>query len=1176
MGIEPTLVTVRSKHRDNSLFLKPIYCDPVPLYRLFADRGFQRPFCVQSAEHAYGGSLFSCKGSSNISGAVFDIREALTAADLHQSTSEQHDIESTPIRLLERIPTQLARIRVSGDESLRKVCTALQEGPCSYCLVLGRVEPYKSQNGGVQRFSHIAAVYFRLDTALKRPSEDTLQKLLEDANALFSAIDLIAHLDSAIFKTAGLAMVAKLNPLFYDRTVAPADKIAFAIEKLKLLLSEHLIGIDYTNDSDGNLGAPIVIFDETKFNRHHTDENQLAPVFQIYPQTYRNESPIGSFLAAHPRTPSIAKYLLNRYFQTHEVIYEHYMGSLPNGRDRKEPDPRRKFLTEEFRKVFTDGIDAEPHPERLRVEMRQFEADYERCAFHELTMSSVYPTEKLWGFLNKDVVDDKNQKPGKSIVAFIVEGETLPGKKVGQEETRRRRLPRGILTIESPLEDAFSDGDIYCLRTVVSGLATLIRGIRHPNSPLDYEYAIRDTFILDAQGIEVDAGGGERIFLGEYLFHMIRMDAKVFETIVTREGDERIRKVSGFTTEELRKLGSLHEKILKGLEDVETYAKEQGVISVSINHELRKRRETFISQATELKSAYEALGAQKVRSFFEACPSNYVWAAYLESTAEVLGGRVNESDPKFDRIGPGFSAGALLMAAINGELHQIVKLSTKTKLKAEHTSYKRNVRYKIPFAARLPESAFAFDSKGEYGKEMAHKLRNHDEWTLHYPADKDHDSYGALVSDLVDGSRKTDGKHHIATSLSLTSDHVKETEVLPKARSEREAILSSIQDHFCIGVRLWCDLSDDQLSEWKRRFDTPGHPFQFALAIKGCYRLEAKSLEERANVGCVNSAGRNVAEKPLVDLANILGHHLNAQRRSSHGDRSIPQFSRFGDFIDYAVRWLRELQADDQRVDPREYEAKPMVIHGDMNARNLAWAASFQRFFIIDFEHTSSGLRGIDQWRLIYSLLVDSYFEAMTELSSHGAPARRRRAATVAERIENAVFFVSDVIECMDPALGNRFLANMGKYDTDFTPGGNNFLIAMLAAILSTVASKEKIDVRESFGKLHEQSWNREPWRMMAICAALKELDYSMRDPNAAGLETLGNVLTRLADSHKRAEVDRTTTRETLPGPCAILTEFENEYGKMVLDERRYVARIVFSIYAVLASIPVEAGVNVH
>jgi len=123
----------------------------------------------------------------------------------------------------------------------------------------------------------------------------------------------------------------------------------------------------------------------------------------------------------------------------------------------------------------------------------------------------------------------------------------------------------------------------------------------------------------------------------------------------------------------------------------------------------------------------------------------------LSATTQALGDRVGTKDPQFGRIGPGFSADAILMAAIDGELAQIVKLSTSDKLSSERRTYQRFVRYRIPFAARVPALGYSVDSSGVKGMEAGRKSGRADAIDHGASILLDKASFGALVSDLVDG-----------------------------------------------------------------------------------------------------------------------------------------------------------------------------------------------------------------------------------------------------------------------------------------------------------------------------------------------------------------------------------------------------------------------------------------
>ena len=716
LKVKPILVTIRTLYRAGEIHLRPVFSNESYLHEYFSNPANQKAFPFSgdafydtNSNLKFGSETFSTDPSRHLIGAVYRLADRPPRIKAHSGHKFRPRIRQFFKKLGEQHPKSLPAI------------AKIQSGD-GFCLIAGVECATTKTRSRRKRFEHFLAIYWKSDKAEPNWIEQK-SFILEYVRSMFLGVELIHQFNSALFENEGLRLVSYLTAPFANQEIPSADKMSYLLEKLKQLLSRHLIGVEASGE-DVQRHAPNVYYIATQFGRPIPPAQEFRPSFQLYPLCYAQSAveqatsseegnPTRYFLIAHSKIPSVAKLLMMHYFD-----------AVPIAAD--SDGEQRIVLSKEFKKLFM--------PKMIKGAIRT--GVIEKPDQLHLTSES-----EFWEALTFPTL--KGEPRRNCIVAFVIEGGGA-----AEPATRLLPLPLGVLVIEATAYDAFSDADVASLRAVAAGVAPLIRGMQHRNASIDYAYAIAKTFENDIQSRDEASG----IPLGRFLFNLLRIDAKQYEHIMkylnatsnksngANKSAEHIVARTGLNRGSLLKLWRKHEEILKPHSDPRVLAtpEEENLL-------LRVRREAFLSRASSLKEFYEEAGASNIYEFLAACPPNYVWFGYLRSIPQALGDRAAARDPEFHRVGPGFSADALFMASIDGELRQIVKLSTWKKLDQERRKYRDFVRYKTPFAARIPAGAYAIDSRGTTGIIGARQSMGI------LPEEPGDDSFGALVSDLVDG-----------------------------------------------------------------------------------------------------------------------------------------------------------------------------------------------------------------------------------------------------------------------------------------------------------------------------------------------------------------------------------------------------------------------------------------
>lgn len=470
---EPLTITVRSSFRANSLYLRPVFSKPLSLSKILLNPEIQRPFeyTVRRGRSPFDRLL-----------GVFpeQFQDApRTFAALHKINSSDPATAVSGTNCFTHRINAFWKLLTKPEGTNQPWIKSPWPNKPTYCLFAGR---NKSNLGRHElKLQHIAAVYFQCELEINKTKLGAkLRKAQSICGALFDGLDLIAAIDATLFRSEGLELVANLSAQFARNDIAPADKIAFAIEKLKRLLSLHMVG------RHGGGTEPNVFYLTATFERD--EEHKLMPRLEMYPHIYRELYPFGSFLVAHQSVPSATKFLLRHYMQSKKHLI---VETAPDMETASPSGLRQAVLSKKFLSVFTaENLGTVGVKSWENIVCSEDYPDFLDMMLHDERLQAPHVTKRKspWNALNRSL------NPGsetRSIAAFVVEGKTIlsePGK------VSRKCLPRGVFAVESEYIDAFSDRDINSLRAVFSGIATLIRQISHQHAPIEYRARVAEAF----------------------------------------------------------------------------------------------------------------------------------------------------------------------------------------------------------------------------------------------------------------------------------------------------------------------------------------------------------------------------------------------------------------------------------------------------------------------------------------------------------------------------------------------------------------------------------------------------------------------------------------------------------------------------------------------------------
>lgn len=845
--------------------------------------------------------------------------------------------------------------------------------------------------------SQILAIYVDADTELTTTQISAVHKLSRE---LFDESDQIRQIDDELFELEGHELTSRLQPLFLDEKIAPADKISFAIESLKNLVNRHLSS--HFPCTEKNKPDPQVYFVSLAYEILNKDNpSHLLPTFQVYPHTYRKQYPFGSFIIGHPKKSSVSKYLLRNYFRWHQHNLEEGHDQArefivaPSGLYSDQPTP--VSIQNEFMLDLLDEAD-----EAIESSTRQDELTSIRDMIFlskELNRDGRELVEDpVWDYLNVNVRTAKNptelhdeseqvwtvSRGNNSIIAYVVEGHDFQKRLASGEEKVFRQLPRAILAIEGNQHELLSDRERKSLRVVAVAFSHLVRHLFHENSLLDYRPQLSRAYDEYADTIGTAQG---KDLATRFILASMSVDVALLKLI-----QKAARDTKAISKDTCDKVDEIYQEVFSGTEIDDEKVKEAEIVKDRISQRFRGAIKFVQNQNPSTLTP-------DVIDFIEACPRNFAWAGYAPSLAQALGDRADHKPPKFELMSPGYSASGLYMALVESEIRQVAKLSSVSKLRQERDNYRQYVRYKVLAAARTPVNAFAFDSTGEDGKKSFLKGDGTD-----FRPDLNYEDrcYGVLVSDLA-SARKLEPKG----SGDAASDKVETflgklcAVIQEEDRTQVSLIVDAIKNFF-----------GDNLGHW---YSTP----------------TADDLRDKTTIGILHDGFRLNYEEKERKHRDRVGDKVHESARLPTRDNWVEEiFSRLisGDSQSDVSYESSPFHFSQHALDVEKIAALHghrygnkipftavdgssdllSVAHRDLNARNLVWAGPIKNLVMIDFEHVGIGFWGMDQARLALSTVVE--FLSEVEFDNLEAPTREILA------VENAAQFLIDLWDTYNTA----------------------------------------------------------------------------------------------------------------------------------------------------------------
>lgn len=800
------------------------------------------------------------------------------------------------------------------------------------------------------RIAQIAAIYF---IGKKTISWDQGEAAHQLCLSMFDEHDRIRELEENFFILEGHKLTASLQPLFLNDKIAPADKIAFAVEKLKRLLTRHfhsLYPVPIPVDHDTSVYFVSLAYEVPDSNKNE----EVIPSFQVYPHVYRRSLAYGAFLIGHPSRPAISKYLLRKYLRSKKTENCQPLKFLVGAKncDKKQPNPAKIhncFMKQLFREV--DGILA-----KAVKDAREGIRFLKDGPSDQVYLSKVDQDEPdpVWEALNVDVGsrslpsgkrEDEETTVGetKSILAYVIEGHDVARHK----KVVYRQLPRAILAIESTHSEMLSEKERDSMRQVAKSFSHLVRHIFHDNTLLDYRRQLSTAYEDYANPTEQKPDHlGER-----FLLSAMSIDVRLLEEIMEAAKDD-----SGFNGY-LIKIHGIYESVFEG-----TAYDDQAMTGEDV---VEERIDTRFERAVSYIKENGHPTVEEVE-FLEACPRNFAWAGYAPSLAQALGDRADHKPPRFKLMTPGFSASGLYMAVVEDEIRQVAKLSRVDKLMKERENYRQHVRYKVLVAARSPAKAFAFDSTGSDGKNAG----NDNKMETYEPGEGYTEKcYGVLVADLA-SSKRLDPEGKDPGSV---PGNEKETEVATFLDRVIEVVKTENRKTFGEVVQSIRALFENNFGHW---FSTTTQDECLPLPIlRAGFRLDYEKLhKQKKPKGPPAVEATTLTFKRLTqgDKESTVFHEQDtfplefneAEREDKNLESACIAPNQIAYFCCFRSNLGRPLNA-------KEKEKLISIAHRDLNAQNLVWAGPIQSFIMIDFEHTGIGYWGMDQARLAVNTVVD-------------------------------------------------------------------------------------------------------------------------------------------------------------------------------------------------------------
>lgn len=945
------IVTVRTAFNTDSKLLKPVATFPEKRLFLAENIEFQRtPQTFKDYKEALEGTdkHFPIEAPDS-----FNNGEAIHFSAVYTSQGDTKPRKNKISRFDYRIDAALSMMKQKLEDEFS------DESVCFFSVKAKCIDEnnYRGRKPKPEfRIAQIIAIYFDKSTQISNEIIIDAHKLCK---SLFEESKQIRNIDNELFKLEGHELTSGLQTLFLDKNIAPSDKIAFAIERLKKLLNRHLDS--HYPSTQGN--ETEVYFISLAYEILDKDKpKELFPILQIYPHVYRKKFPYGAFIIGHPKFVSVTKYLLRNYFKFHK---EQGFNKFVVGSNTFDSSPDVSISNIFMKDIFKD-IDSIIERKECKEELTPLP--------DQIFLSKHNDTDEIWNKLNVDIsigTEISQNEENNSILAYIVEGHEINQHQEIIATDTYQQLPRAILAIEGNQREFLSDQERTSLRVVARAFSNLVRHLFHDNTLLDYRIQLSRAY--NNYSDAMTGGDDKKVTANRFIFSSMSVDVSLLDNIM-----KSIKKDKRISKQVANEMGEVFDKVFKKTEIEDEIVNNAEIVRDRINQRFEKAT-NFIRRSNEAPS-------QDIVDLIEACPRNFAWAGYAPSLAQALGDRVNHSPPEFELMAPGFSATGLYMALVESEIRQVAKLSSVAKLKKERNNYKKYVRYKVFVAARSPNNAFAFDSTGQCGKDCGNK-RDQFEAGLDY----DKKCYGVLVSDLASAHnleiKNLNGKEspkneQVDTFLKLITRLVAHPE-----KKSTNSIIVSIKGLFGKNLGYWYRTPKESDIGKMTTLDI----------LHKCYRLNYEDkLKDEAST---QTKPRNTEAWILLAFTRML--EGSKDQIISHEKRRFP-FKKhsltpenIAHFVNHSYNYRLDLE------DARFLRPLLSIVHGDLNSRNLVWAGPIDNLMLIDFEHVGIGFWGMDQTRLATNIVVD--FLSEVKIISDKLPVE------IAQAIENAAEFIVNV-----------------------------------------------------------------------------------------------------------------------------------------------------------------------
>lgn len=1072
------IITVRTAFDKGSKLLKPVATFPDDRLQ-YAENiaNGQKPKPFKSAEDAL---KFSEPGPVTEEGTRF--------SGIYKLGNIPRD---TPPHI--KGPTIAARIE-QAIENARKESDAFNDDPVCFFSV---ATSYTKR--GHQQIDKIIAIYWKHSSGQNVPPENALERAHELCTVLFDEIQQIQMIDNQLFQLEGHELVSSLQPTFLNPDVAPADKIAFAITKLKSLLQKHLDS--HYPSSEKNRVNPDVYFVSVSYEAISDKKNDYVykPLFQIYPHVFRTDYALPAYYISRLNHISVTKLLLKKYF-------EWSAKNIKRGRRAHEfvlgpsallgISPKLANIDGEFLDELFAEFDREYKSLRSK---RGFTIDFDNTNGDQIFVSkaSDAPKETTELYSRLNVAVKGREEENSSIIAYVIEGRVLEKHNVDKEgkptdSEKYRQLPRALLAIEGQREELFSRAERECLRVVAVAFSNLVRHCFHDNSLLDYRGQLSEAY---SRFFSV-AKAEDQPRLSRFLLSSIAVDVQLLINIKKR--------LTELSAELPNNLENVFDEVFKGTEIPDDEASPR-----LVNSRLRERFERalrFAEKAAETNHGPKYSISQGLVDFIEACPRNFAWAGYAPSLAEALGDRAEHNPPTFRLMTPGFSASGLYMAVVRSQIRQVAKLSSLEKLDKEHRNYRSYVRYKLVLAARMANNAIAFDSRGIAGQKQGKKRND----TFLPEADYRKYCYGVLVSDLA-SSRKLGAKidRVVDSQVSTLQDLAWNAVIGVKSAGEDvlfRNIKRAIEQLFGHNLGHWF-----MLDEAKELKDGAWQGLARAFRLDYEFRIDSGSGIKRVSEAQSEFLIAENFEK-LLREDSPLRIFTSIFHKDDRYDDNPPDVEKKRREEVTADERIIATNAKDAVVKSNSlfqlskiglHGAPPLpepdslakefgsIVHGDLNARNLVWAGPIEHLVMIDFEHTTVGLMGADQARLAVNLVVDHMAPYSARANAidrtHHADQLEAQIKSVRRAAEFVVGFITN--------HGSTYVATVAPKTKKKSEQENTTVLAdIVAAVLSSV--------KEFFGERDPDDTGHISVLIHALAMALlKEYEYAVKNIELAGLD---------------------------------------------------------------------------